>query len=100
MLESARQEPVVNQASILATIAGLIERVVDGDILAVDIGPTTSFSQDIELESIEFVALAEELQGAFPVDIQFTRWLGGMTLDEILALRVSDLVEFVETCLK
>jgi len=100
MLESVRNEPVATEASVLATIAGLIEKVVEGDVLAVGIGPTTSFSQDIELESIEFVALAEELQGAFPVDIQFTRWLGGMTLDEILALKVGHLVDFVETCLK
>jgi len=91
--------PVPSATSILSTISHLIERVVEGDIQASEIGLETSFSQDLELESIEFVALAEELQNTFGMEIAFTRWLGGMSLDEILALRVGDLVEFVQRCL-
>ena len=86
-------------SDILVTVEELITEVV-GDELLLD-GPLTmetSFNQDLELESIEFVALAELLQNRYGDKLDFVDWLSNKELDEMIALTVGDLVRFVEEC--
>jgi acyl carrier protein len=61
-----------------------------------EVDASTSFADDLELESIEFVALAERLQEHYGKQVDFVGWLSGLDLDGILALTVGDLVAFVE----
>jgi acyl carrier protein len=87
------------QEEVLATIAGFIREVIGQEwATEVIITMDTSFSKDLELESIEFVALAEKLQGQYP-GVEFAAWLSKMELDQIIALRVGDVVEFIVQCL-
>ena len=84
---------------MLETVSGFITDVV-GDELELD-GPITvetSFNKDLELESIEFVALAEMLQDHYGEDLDFVDWLSNKELDEIITLTVGDLVGFVVKC--
>ncbi len=84
---------------MLETVNGFITEVV-GDELELD-GPITvetSFNKDLELESIEFVALAEMLQDHYGEELSFVDWLSNKELDEIISLTVGDLVEFVVKC--
>lgn len=83
----------------METVNGFITDVV-GDELELD-GPITvetSFNKDLELESIEFVALAEMLQDHYGEALSFVDWLSNKELDEIISLTVGDLVEFVIKC--
>ena len=83
----------------LATVEHLVREVMDDEAgLGPPIGMDTSFSNDLELESIEFVALAEKLSERYGTRVDFARWLSGMELDAILALSVGDLVEFIVAC--
>jgi len=86
-----------SRQEVLGTVALLVREVMGDDA---ELGPPidlgTSFSGDLELESIEFVALAEKLQERYGTD--FVAWLSGMELDQILALSVGDLVEFIVSC--
>ncbi len=91
-MSSARQYP----DEILNTVRKLIVEVIGADgAFDIEIGLDTSFNEDLELESIEFVALAEKLQGHYGKGIDFAGWLSGMELSEILALRVGQLVEYI-----
>jgi acyl carrier protein len=84
---------------VLATVTRLLREVMDDDAeLGPPIGLSSSFSNDLELESIEFVALAEKLQARYGTRIDFAGWLSGMELDQILSLSVGDLVEFIVAC--
>jgi acyl carrier protein len=85
-----------NQEQILATVADLLEAVI-GDEYELDIEVTmeTSFSDDIELESIEFVRLSELLQQQYGRRVDFVSWFSGLDVDQIIALRVGELVEFI-----
>jgi acyl carrier protein len=65
----------------------------------IEIGMETSFSKDLELESIEFVALAEKLEQRYGRKVDFAGWLAGMELDQIITLRVGQVVEFIAGCL-
>ena len=83
----------------LTTIADLIQEVIGEDWdLEEEITLETTFSDDLELESIEFVALAEKMQVTFGDDVDFVGWLSEKELDEVIHLKVGDVVEFIDAC--
>jgi acyl carrier protein len=84
---------------VLATVARLIAEVI-GEEWIEDQAITleTSFEKDLELESIEFVALAEKLQERYGKGVDFVGWLSGKELDEIIGFTVGELVEFIVRC--
>jgi acyl carrier protein len=87
---------MVDQANVLTEIERILLEVI-GDDLLLD-GPLTmetSFDEDLQLESIEFVALSEQLLETYGDQVDFVSWLAEMELDEIVALTVGQLVEFV-----
>jgi acyl carrier protein len=88
----------LQKEDVLATLADFIREVI-GQEWAADVAITmdTSFNTDLELESIEFVALAEKVQQRYS-GIEFAEWLSQMELDKIIALRVGDVVEFIVRC--
>ena len=86
----------VTEPEVLAEIERILIEVV-GDDLLLD-GPltmATSFDQDLQLESIEFVALSEKLLETYGEQVDFVSWLAEMELDDIIALTVGQLVDFV-----
>ena len=86
-------------AEILSTVEVLIGEIAGEEILlAAPITMATSFNADLELESIEFVALAEKLQQRYGAGVDFVGWISKKSLDEIIALTVGELVEFIASC--
>jgi acyl carrier protein len=86
----------VTTDAVLEELERILTEVI-GDDLLLD-GPLTmetSFDQDLQLESIEFVALAEKLLEEYGERVDFVTWMAGMELDEIVALTVGDVVHFV-----
>ena len=86
----------VTSEQVLADIERLLIEVI-GDDLLLD-GPLTmetSFDEDLQLESIEFVALSEKLLETYGEQVDFVGWLAEMELDDIIALTVGQLVAFV-----
>jgi acyl carrier protein len=61
--------------------------------------PGMRFNQDLELESIEFVALAERLTEQYRGRVDFASWLGAKDLQEIIGLTVGDVAEYIDQCL-
>jgi acyl carrier protein len=88
------------QEDVLGEVARMVREVI-GEEWAEDlpITMTTAFSKDLELESIEFVALAERLKERYGKSVDFAGWLAGMELSQIIELRVGELVEFIVRCL-
>ncbi len=78
--------------------ACLVEIAGDELLIAGPITPATSFNGDLELESIEFVALAEKLQQRFGNSVDFVGWISKKELDQLIALTVGELVEFIASC--
>jgi acyl carrier protein len=93
MTERSRQPE-----EVLATVSGMIREVI-GEEWAKDVSITmdTSFT-DLELESIEFVVLADKIQQHYQNRVKFAEWLADMELDAIISLRVGQLVEFIVRC--
>jgi len=86
--------------TVLATVTELLAEVLADDWDPSDsIDETTSFNEDLELESIEFVALAELLERRYAGRVDFVTWLSEKPLDAIIGLTVGDLVGFIEQSL-
>lgn len=73
----------------------LAEVIGDDFLLDEELTVDTSFNEDLEIESIEFVALAERLTERYGSQMDFVGWMGQMELDDIIALSVGDLVDFI-----
>jgi acyl carrier protein len=85
---------------VLAHMAATLRELIGEEWVAdVDITRATSFARDLELESIEFVALAERLTDEYGARVDFAAWLGDMELEQILGLTVGEVVDFICRCL-
>ena len=92
--------PAVELDAIVDDITAILVDVIgDEFLLDVEVTMETTFSHDLELESIEFVAMAEKLQERYAGRVDFTAFLAGLEIDEILALSVGQLAGHVARCL-
>jgi acyl carrier protein len=90
---------LTNDEILRAVEQALVAIAGDEILIAGPVTMTTSFNGDLELESIEFVALAEKLQEKFGERVDFVGWISGKELDQIIQLTVGELVEFIRSCL-
>lgn len=83
-------------ADILAEITGmLVEIVGDEHLLADEVTMKTTFNEDLALESIEFVALAELLHHRYGAEVDLMGFLSEKDMDGILAMSVGELVTHI-----
>jgi acyl carrier protein len=82
----------MSKSDVVTTLGDMIADVLSGNVF--EIAAATSFKEDLEFESIQFIALAELIQERYP-DVDFVAWLSAMQMPQILALRVGDVADFV-----
>jgi acyl carrier protein len=93
-------EPVQDEP-VLATLTRLVTAIIGEEyVLALDIGMDTSFNADLEVESIEFVALAAKLREHYGDRVDFVAFLAGKEVYDIIALTVGDVVSYIEQSLR
>jgi acyl carrier protein len=82
---------------ILAEITDMLVSVVGDELLVVgEITPATTFNDDLALESIEFVALAELLQQRYGSSVDLLGLLAEKDIDQILAMTVGELAVHID----
>jgi acyl carrier protein len=87
-----------SEADILAAVSAMLRDVIGEEWIQTKvIDMSTTFSQDLEVESIEIVQLAEKIQEKYGA-IDLPSWLASKDLDEIIGLTVGDLVKFISSC--
>jgi len=84
-------DPVLDEV-----VAILIEVVGEDFLLDVEISRETTFSDDLALESIEFVALAEKLGERYGGRVDFAAFVADMDITEIMTMKVGTLVAYIE----
>ena len=90
-----RDEDALDADIVLEVVKTILADVIGEDYLSMmEIGPETSFQSDLEIESIELVAMGEQLQEAYS-HVDFAAWLSTMEVDEIIAMTVGDLVDHI-----
>jgi acyl carrier protein len=94
-------ELAVDEQAVLADLTEMIATVL-ADIGALDTEVTlaTTFRDDLDLESIDLVALGGLLGERYGDRVNFAEFVADLELDEIIALTVGDLVEYVLVSLR
>ncbi|GAA2585224.1 acyl carrier protein [Actinomadura fulvescens] len=83
---------------VLAEVVRMLVDVVGEDfLLELEVGPDTTFNEDLALESIEFVVLAERLRRHYGERVDLPAFIAGMDLDQIMRMTVGDLVRHIES---
>ncbi|QUQ70371.1 phosphopantetheine-binding protein [Kutzneria sp. CA-103260] len=81
-------------------IAGMLRKVLaELGVDDVEITELTSFNEDLELESIDLVTLTALATEHWGEPVNLAEFLADKDLDEVIALKVGDLVDFVVAAL-
>jgi acyl carrier protein len=81
---------------VLDQVRDVLAEVIGEDYVSeLDIEMETAFRADLDIESIEFVAMGEALRELYGDRIDFVEWLTTMELDDIIALTVGELVDHI-----
>jgi acyl carrier protein len=84
-------------SDVLGEVVRILTGVVGEDfLLDTEITPGMTFSDDLALESIEFVALAQKLQERYGERVNLVSFIGEMDINDIMAITVGKLVRYVE----
>lgn len=66
-------------------------------LLDAGITPRTSLSDDLALESIEFVELSEKLQERYGERVNLAAFIADKEIDAIMSVTVGQLTDFIES---
>ncbi|EWM15332.1 MULTISPECIES: acyl carrier protein [unclassified Kutzneria] len=91
--EASRDVVFTEIADMLRTV--LAELGVDD----AEITEQSSFNEDLELESIDLVTLTALISERWGEPVNLAEFLADKDLDEVIALKVGDLVDFVSGAL-
>jgi acyl carrier protein len=81
---------VAELASLIASVAG------EDDAWAARITADTSVEDDLELESVELVALAAALRERYGPAVDLMAYLAGLDIDRLIGLTVGELAAYVD----
>ena len=85
---------------ILTEIRAMLTEIIGAEYaLGLDIGMDTSFDNDLQLESIEFVKLATMLAERYGDQVDFVAFLATKELDEIIEMTTGAVVTYIVSCL-
>lgn len=85
----------MNEAILAALISTIRKTVAEDWIEDFPITAATRFHDDLELESIEFIKIADALQSYFGAQLDITEFLSGKTIADLIALNVGDIANFI-----
>lgn len=95
------QAQAATEESVLETVRATIVGIVGEEyLLDMEIGMDTSFEDDLEMESIEFVKLGAKLTEHYGGAIDFAAFLSDKDLDEIIEMRVGTVVAYIVEALR
>ncbi|MDR6808549.1 acyl carrier protein [Dyadobacter sp. BE34] len=89
----------LSKEEIFETLHQFITEVIGEEFVEeMDITPSSSFTKDLEMDSIEIVAFSEKVKNHFGSNIDFTGWLSNMDLDEIIQLKLENIINYIQEC--
>ena len=88
-----------SREEILDSMVKIISEIIGEDYVEeFDITEDTSLNKDLEMDSIEIVSFSDHIKTHFGEDIDFIPWLTNMELEEIINLKLKDIIDFVIKC--
>lgn len=85
---------------VLALVIEKIRSTINEDwIQDIEIERSTRFNDDLEIESIEFIKIANAIQQHYGARLDVAGWLSGKGIHELIALSVGNLSDYVAAAL-
>lgn len=89
----------MNHEELFTLLKDFITEVIGEEFAQeMDISPSSSFTKDLEMDSIEIVAFSEKIKAHFGDQIDFTGWLSSMDLDELINLDLQMIINYIYEC--
>ncbi|MBV8325010.1 phosphopantetheine-binding protein [Chryseobacterium sp.] len=89
----------MNHEELFTLLKGFITEVIGEEFAEeMDITPESSFTKDLEMDSIEIVSFSEKIKAHFGDQIDFTGWLSSMDLDQLINLDLSMIINYIYEC--
>ncbi|MCQ9635685.1 phosphopantetheine-binding protein [Chryseobacterium sp. WG23] len=89
----------LNHEELFTLLKGFITEVIGAEFVEeMDITPESSFTRDLEMDSIEIVSFSEKIKAHFGDQIDFTGWLSSMDLDQLINLDLSMIINYIYEC--
>jgi len=89
------------EARVLGEVAEMLREVIGEEyVVDMEITMDTSFNEDLELESIEFVTLADRMRGSYGEQVDFVGFLAEMDVDRVINMQVGEVVHFIADSLR
>ncbi|RQO75113.1 acyl carrier protein [Pedobacter sp. KBW06] len=89
----------LNSSEIFDLMKQFITEVIGEEFVEeMEITMESSFTKDLEMDSIEIVSFSEKIKTHFGEQIDFTGWLSNMDLDELINLNLGTIVNYIEEC--
>ena len=90
-----------NEVTVLAQLAGMLRELLEEYGLDdAEITMETTFHDDLELESVDLVALSGQLREHYGDRVNFATCIAERDLEEIIALTVGELVRYIVVSLR
>jgi acyl carrier protein len=95
--EEPTGEPT-EQASVFSQLKRMIIDIIGAEAAEfIDISEQSTFVTDLEMDSIQIMQLAEQINELYGKQVDFLSLLSDKSLNELLKLTVGDIVGFIET---
>ncbi|WP_183559793.1 acyl carrier protein [Mucilaginibacter sp. SP1R1] len=89
----------MNRDEIFELMKKFITEVIGEEFVEeMDITPESSFTKDLEMDSIEIVSFSEKIKAHFGNQIDFTGWLSSMDLDQLINLNLGMIINYIHEC--
>ena len=89
----------LNDQELFVLLKDFITQVIGEEFVEeMDVTPESSFTKDLEMDSIEIVAFSEKIKMHFGDQIDFTGWLSSMDLDELINLDLRMIIAYIQEC--
>ena len=91
----------ITHAEILKVVTEQLIIVMELEIGELDINMQSRFQDDLELESIEMIALGDAVKTYYnkldrnEIDVDFAAWLSQLSIEQLMELSVGDLVKWL-----
>jgi acyl carrier protein len=100
-IETTAGQKTTDEASVLAQLSGMLRELLEEYGLDdAEITMDTTFHDDLELESVDLVALSGQLREHYGERVNFATFIAERDLEEIIALTVGELVRYIVASLR
>lgn len=90
-----------DEATVLAQLSGMLRELLEEyGLKDAEITMDTTFHDDLELESVDLVALSGQLREHYDQRVNFATFIAERDLEEIIALTVGELVRYIVASLR